>query len=122
MIEVNQVGLFNDIVIDVTSIYKLVDIQSDVVNPTSLDCLESYFMCSNFYVRGYKGLNYDDLVRATTRIAQRFDDPRFFNLLYILLQNSLDISNELINIITYTSYIFSYLSESFIWLLFKYFV
>nr|YP_010951917.1 Ycf22 [Laurencia obtusa]WMP12856.1 Ycf22 [Laurencia obtusa] len=122
LIEANQVGLFNDIVIDITLLDNLSSIEYQSVNPSSIKCLRSSFICSNFYVKGYKGLNYDDLVRATTRISQRFDDPRFFNLFYILLQNSIDISNEIEYLINYTSYLFFYLANLFILLVLRYFV
>nr|YP_009396765.1 hypothetical protein [Ophidocladus simpliciusculus]ARW65951.1 hypothetical protein [Ophidocladus simpliciusculus] len=95
IIEVNQIGLFNDVVIDITPIniyYQL----SQLSDPSSPDCFHSNYLCASSYTRGYKGLNYDDLIRATTRISQRFDDPRFFSLFYLLLQNSIDISSEIV--------------------------
>lgn len=52
------------------------------------------------YVTGDRGLNYDDLVRSTTRISQRFDDPRFFNLFYVFLQNGIEITDVIIELIT----------------------
>nr|ARW68256.1 hypothetical protein [Chondria sp. (in: red algae)] len=94
LIEANQIGLFNDIVIDITPPNNFKS--SYNINPKSIDCIDSSFICSNFYLKGYKGLNYDDLVRATTRISQRFDDPRFFSLFYLLLHNLVDISDEVV--------------------------
>lgn len=122
LIEANQVGLFNDVVIDITLVDTFYSIKYRYINPSSVQCLPSSFICSNFYVKGYKGLNYDDLVRATTRISQRFDDPRFFNLFYILLQNSIDISSEILYLINYTSDLFFYLANLFILLVLRYFV
>nr|YP_009399667.1 hypothetical protein [Digenea simplex]ARW69486.1 hypothetical protein [Digenea simplex] len=95
IIEVNQIGLFNDLVVDITPLIHT-ETTIEGLNALSPDCLMSTFICSDFYVKGYKGLNYDDLVRATTRISQRFDDPRFFHLFYLLLQNGIDISDEFI--------------------------
>jgi len=103
VVEANQIGLFNEVVIDI--------IQSNqyqgnyIINPKSVECINSPFVCSNFYLKGYKGLNYDDLVRATTRISQRFDDPRFFALFYVLLQNFVDISDEVFYFTNYFSYL-----------------
>nr|ARW60154.1 hypothetical protein [Laurencieae sp.] len=122
LIEANQVGLFNDIVIDITSLDNFNYINYKSINPISSQCLKSSFMCSNFYVKGYKGLNYDDLIRATTRISQRFDDPRFFNLFYILLQNSVNISDEVISFISYMSCFFSSLTDLTFLVLLKYFL
>nr|WMP11788.1 Ycf22 [Laurencia australis]WMP11999.1 Ycf22 [Laurencia australis] len=122
LVEANQVGLFNDVVVDVTLLDNFYSLEYHNVNPSSLHCLRSSFICSNFYVKGYKGLNYDDLVRATTRISQRFDDPRFFGLFYMLLQNSIDISNEITYLINYTSYLFFNLTNLVIVLMLRYFV
>lgn len=51
------------------------------------------------YVTGDRGLNYDDLVRSTTRISQRFDDPRFFNLFYVFLQNSIELTDVILELV-----------------------
>nr|YP_009391600.1 hypothetical protein [Laurenciella marilzae]ARW59744.1 hypothetical protein [Laurenciella marilzae] len=124
LIEANQIGLFNDIIIDITLLdhFYISDNDNQSLDPNSLQCLQSSFICSNFYVKGYKGLNYDDLVRATTRISQRFDDPRFFNLFYILLQNSIDISSQIVFITSHASYLFFYLTNLITLLLSKYLI
>nr|YP_010170922.1 hypothetical protein K8K75_pgp144 [Chondria tumulosa]QSD57063.1 hypothetical protein [Chondria tumulosa] len=119
IIEANQIGLFNDIVIDINP--QVNTKHSNQISPISVKCLNSTFICSDFYLKGYKGLNYDDLVRATTRITQRFDDPRFFSLLYLLLQNSIDISDEVFSLTQYISYIIYLLSDNIVFVLFKYF-
>nr|YP_010986233.1 hypothetical protein UYL67_pgp187 [Pachymeniopsis lanceolata]WOL37151.1 hypothetical protein [Pachymeniopsis lanceolata] len=97
VIETSQTGLLNDAVIDIIPLGTVslenmpdIDVFSDV-------CLESKFLCNLSYIYGERGLNYDDLIRAATRISQRFDDPRFFNLLYVFLQNSLEISEDIAN-------------------------
>lgn len=108
LFEANQIGLFNDRVVDITPIknYHLSDLKKN--NHSYLN--DQYYIKPNSYVKGYKGINYDDLIRATTRISQRFDDPRFFNLFYILLQNSIEISNDLSLIVhtlsSFVTYIF----------------
>nr|QCI06364.1 hypothetical protein [Dictyurus purpurascens] len=113
IIETNQVGLFNNTVIDIISLYQLnTDFETNnqkKINVFSENCRDSQFLCNNFYLKGDRGLNYDDLVRATTRISQRFDDPRFFSLFYTFLQNSIDISDDILRILQN----FSYLSYSF---------
>nr|YP_009398633.1 hypothetical protein [Kuetzingia canaliculata]ARW67819.1 hypothetical protein [Kuetzingia canaliculata] len=111
-IEANQVGLFNDVIIDINPSKKIFNEFTQFSNVFSKDCLNSSFICANFYVKGYKGLNYDDLVRSTTRISQRFDDPRFFNLFYLFLQNTIDISDEIVFLVYYMSYFFYILGES----------
>nr|ARW63681.1 hypothetical protein [Chondria sp. (in: red algae)] len=120
LIEANQVGLFNDIVIDITPPNNVKCINS--INPKSFNCIDSSFICSNFYLKGYKGLNYDDLVRATTRISQRFDDPRFFSLFYLMLHNLVDISDEIFYCVRCISSLMYLLSDFTIVFVLKYFV
>nr|YP_009395541.1 hypothetical protein [Vertebrata isogona]ARW64543.1 hypothetical protein [Vertebrata isogona] len=104
--EANQMGLFNDIVISINKSNFLFSISHsdysevlDVITPNS-------------YIKGYKGISYDDLIRSTTRISQRFDDPRFFSLFYLLLKNSIYISDEIIFLIYNSSTLFNFLIES----------
>jgi len=112
IVEINQTGLFNNTIIDIIPFEKLnVDfVKIKKINLFNKSCLSSKFLCNDFYLKGNRGLNYDDLVRATTRISQRFDDPRFFSLFYIFLQNTIDISDDIIYIlhnITYSIYFFT---------------
>nr|YP_010619427.1 hypothetical protein PN189_pgp143 [Xiphosiphonia pinnulata]WAX03440.1 hypothetical protein [Xiphosiphonia pinnulata] len=104
--EATQVGLFNDIVVTVTPLdyIKSNNLTSQLI--LSKDCKSLSVICPNSYVKGYKGINYDDLIRATTRISQRFDDPRFFNLLYLLLKSAINISDELLLLINDSSILF----------------
>nr|YP_009392214.1 hypothetical protein [Osmundaria fimbriata]ARW60776.1 hypothetical protein [Osmundaria fimbriata] len=120
LIEANQVGLFNDIIIDINPFNENVSRFIRPIDVFSKDCLNSAFICSNFYLKGYKGLNYDDLIRATTRISQRFDDPRFFNLFYLFLQNTIDISDEILFLVYQSSNLFYILNESIPLALLKY--
>nr|QCI08211.1 hypothetical protein [Pterothamnion crispum] len=96
IIETNQTGLFNDTVIDIVPLEQINQYQFKSINIFHKNCLTSDLLCNNQYIIGDRGLNYDDLIRATTRIAQRFDDPRFFSLFYFFLQNSLEISDDII--------------------------
>lgn len=116
LIETNQTGLFNDTMIDIVPLKKVKSKISDI-NVYSVSCLESNFLCNYHYIKGYRGLNYDDLIRAATRISQRFDDPRFFSLFYIFLQNNIDISDEILDILSSTSnllYIFLFLIKKYL--------
>nr|YP_009392011.1 hypothetical protein [Periphykon beckeri]ARW60359.1 hypothetical protein [Periphykon beckeri] len=94
--EATQIGLFNDIVVNVTPLNYFKQTNYAVPLILHKDCLLLPIICPNSYIIGYKGINYDDLIRATTRISQRFDDPRFFHLIYLLLKNSITISDELL--------------------------
>lgn len=116
LIETNQTGLFNDTVIDIIPL-EMISNQSSNTDIFSVSCLSTNILCHHHYLRGYRGLNYDDLVRAATRISQRFDDPRFFNLLYLFLQNNIDISNEILSTLTSASniiYIFLYFIKTYL--------
>lgn len=94
IIETTQTGLLNESVIDILPLSELNLQYDECNNPLSSLCKSSNFICNNMYIVGDRGLNYDDLVRSTTRISQRFDDPRFFNLFYIFLQNSIEITDS----------------------------
>lgn len=97
IIETNQTGLLNDGIIDVIPLenIKIKDKQDININVFSPQCIHSPFLCHLNYIEGNRGLNYDDLVRAATRISQRFDDPTFFNIFYLFLQNSIDLSDNI---------------------------
>ena len=92
IIETTQTGLLNDSVIDIVPLNNVAE--NLTISPTSFSCNSSKIICKNTYVLGDRGLNYDDLVRSTTRISQRFDDPGLFYLFYLLLKNSLELTEE----------------------------
>lgn len=88
--ETTQTGLLNDTVIDIIPLKNLQGYLN--TSPISLSCNSSKIICNNTYVLGDRGLNYDDLVRSTTRISQRFDDPGFFYLFYMFLTSSVEVA------------------------------
>lgn len=98
IIETNQTGLLNDAVIDIIPLEKISIKDMNNVNVFSKACIKSRLVCHLNYLEGERGLNYDDLVRAATRISQRFDDPAFFNIFYLFLQNSIELSDDILNI------------------------
>lgn len=98
IIETSQTSLFNNTVIDIIPLEKNLLNYFKEVNVFREDCYKSKILCNHQYIIGQRGLNYDDLIRATTRITQRFDDPRFFHLFYFFLQNSLLISDDFVHI------------------------
>ena len=88
--ETTQTGLLNDTVIDIIPLKNLQGYLN--TSPISLSCNSSKIICNNTYILGDRGLNYDDLVRSTTRISQRFDDPGFFYLFYMFLTSSVEVA------------------------------
>lgn len=102
IIETNQTSLFNNTIIDITPLMTNDKYYPQRINVFDKKCYKSAFLCNYQYVIGHRGLNYDDLIRATTRIVQRFDDPRLFSLFYFFLYNSLEIFDELPIIISNT--------------------
>ena len=94
IIETNQTSLFNNTTIDIVPLISHNKSNSQLINVLDKECNKSIFLCNNQYILGHRGLNYDDLVRATTRIVQRFDDPRLFNFLYLFIYNNLEILDE----------------------------
>ena len=96
LIETNQTGLLNEAVIDIFPLENIEILNKQFIDPLSAKCLNSKIICNLSHLKGNRGLNYDDLVRATTRISQRFDDPRFFNLFYIFLHNGIELSDNIV--------------------------
>lgn len=101
VIETTQTGLLNEPVIDIIPLIDLVNTNRQNYDPLSSFCDSSTIICNSGYVIGDRGLNYDDLIRSATRISQRFDDPRFFSIFYIFLQNSIDVTGSVIELIKY---------------------
>ena len=110
LIETNQTGLLNDTIIDIVPLKNLNEDNFSVKEgPLSRNCDDSQIICNSSYLKGERGLNYDDLIRATTRISQRFDDPKLFYGLYYLIGNILKSSSSLVDFtenIAYISYFF----------------
>lgn len=98
IIETNQTGLLNDTIVDIIPLNKILIQNVHNVSVFSDSCHSSSIVCHLDILEGDRGLNYDDLVRAATRISQRFDDPNFFNVFYLFLQNSLELSDDMVNI------------------------
>nr|YP_009244683.1 hypothetical protein Ppul_080 [Pyropia pulchra]AMK96925.1 hypothetical protein Ppul_080 [Pyropia pulchra] len=106
LVETNQTGLLNDTVIDIIPLNKLsVDYLSIKEGPLSRACDNSQIICNLNYLKGERGLNYDDLIRATTRISQRFDDPKLFYGLYYLIGNVLKLSHNFVDFTEQIAYI-----------------
>lgn len=99
IIETSQTGLLNDAIIDIIPLSSLSLVSKSNLNPFSRDCGNSNIICHKMYLVGDRGLNYDDLVRSTTRISQRFDDPRFFNLFYVFLQNGIELTDIILEFV-----------------------
>ena len=101
IVETNQTGLLNESVVDITPL-DVLQLKKDNKsnNPVSSFCDSSSIICNNMYIIGDRGLNYDDLVRSTTRISQRFDDPRFFHFFYVFLQNSIELTDIILDWLT----------------------
>nr|ALL97360.1 ycf22 [Pyropia endiviifolia] len=117
LIETNQTGLLNDTVIDIIPLNRLsADYSSIKEGPLSRTCDARQIICHLNYLKGERGLNYDDLIRATTRISQRFDDPKLFYGLYYLIGNMLKLSNNFVDFteqIAYVSLFFRLQLEDF---------
>lgn len=99
IIETSQTGLLNEAVIDIIPLTSLPFLSQSSPNPFSSNCKNSSIVCNKMYLIGDRGLNYDDLVRSTTRISQRFDDPRFFNLFYVFLQNGIELTDIILELV-----------------------
>lgn len=98
IIETNQTGLLNETVIDIVPLEKIMDNKSIIKSPLSKLCYSYDIICDSMCLEGDRGLNYDDLIRSTTRISQRFDDPRFFSIFYTFLRNAIELSDNILEL------------------------
>jgi len=98
IIEITQTGLLNESIIDIIPFENFDNVNNLYNNPLSKLCDTSNIICNSMYLKGDRGLNYDDLIRSTTRISQRFDDPRFFNLFYLFLQNGIEVTDAFLEL------------------------
>ncbi len=114
LIETNQTGLLNDSVIDIIPLEAISSDHHLTLDPLSVNCSDNHILCHLSYVQGDRGLNYDDLIRATTRISQRFDDPRFFNLFYVFLHNSVEITDNVLETLTDLSDLLNLLNKIYV--------
>ena len=99
LVETTQTGLLNEPLIDIVPLQLFSSTNN--VSPFSSTCSNSFIICNHAYIIGDRGLNYDDLIRSTTRISQRFDDPRFFSLFYVFLQNGIEFTDTLLDLMSY---------------------
>nr|YP_009541907.1 hypothetical protein [Neogoniolithon spectabile]AYR06116.1 hypothetical protein [Neogoniolithon spectabile] len=99
LVETTQTGLLNDSVIDIIPCNQFVIPSKSSSNIKIQSRLDHNSVYDGMYITGQRGLNYDDLIRSTTRISQRFDDPRFFNLFYVFLQNGIELTDTCFELI-----------------------
>lgn len=109
IIETSQTGLLNDTIVDIAPLTTITIDDYRKTDVFAKSCSLSSFICHLDYLEGDRGLNYDDLIRAATRISQRFDDPSFFSIFYLFLQNGLELSDDIINIAMDISNMLSFL-------------
>nr|QJH88243.1 Ycf22 [Pterocladia lucida] len=120
IIETSQTGILKDAIIDIIPLEVIKMSKIPYIDHFSNDCYMSKFLCNYHHLYGERGINYDDLIRATTRISQRFDDPRFFNLCYLLLQRLINVSYIMLDLsydikkalFLFSSYISQYLIKN----------
>jgi phospholipid/cholesterol/gamma-HCH transport system substrate-binding protein len=97
-VEANQTGLLNETVIDISPL---------VISPQLLaPKLEDEQLEEDSILTAYKGVHYDDLVRATTRVAQRLDDPKLFEQASELMCSLTNLSDEMLALIRIWKHIF----------------
>jgi len=65
IIETTQTGLLNESIIDIIPFDNFNNINYLYPNPLSNLCDTSNIICNSMYIKGDRGLNYDDLIRST---------------------------------------------------------
>ncbi|MBZ8179246.1 MlaD family protein [Oscillatoria salina] len=102
----NQSGLIGETSIDIIPQESLSD-QALAVNPTDSECKSSLIICENERVQGEVGASFEELLYNTSRIAEVYADPQFFQNINAAAQNAsiaaaevAKLSNELTQLST----------------------
>ncbi len=86
-IEANQVGLISQTSVDITPKQLLTE-DSLSLNPLSTQCPSEEIICHEDRLNGEVGVSLMELLRQTTRVAQAYSTPEFFDNVNALTKNA----------------------------------
>lgn len=87
VVEANQKGLIGESIIDITPNASL---PSGVITGKPLDkkCDRQYIVCNGSRLKGEIGISFDQLIRSSTELATTYSNPKFYQNVNRLLENS----------------------------------
>lgn len=88
-IEANQGGFIGETTIDITprSATPIAN-SANLPDPLSSDCNRRVMICNGDRLSGEMGVSFAELMRASTEFTETFSDPKFYNQITALTENS----------------------------------
>jgi phospholipid/cholesterol/gamma-HCH transport system substrate-binding protein len=88
-IEANQGGFIGETAIDIVPLSATeITNSANFPNPLSPDCNNRVMICNGDRLSGEMGVSFAELMRASTEFTETFSDPKFFNQITALTENS----------------------------------
>lgn len=86
--EVSQTGLIGEPVIEITPQGDVPNFKSDLAKAVDGNCDKNQIVCHNSEMSGRAGASFNELLRRTTALVNRYESPEIFNGLKKTLDNS----------------------------------
>jgi phospholipid/cholesterol/gamma-HCH transport system substrate-binding protein len=88
-IEANQGGFIGETAIDIVPLSATeITNSANFPNPLSSNCNNRVMICNGDRLSGEMGVSFAELMRASTEFTETFSDPKFFNQITALTENS----------------------------------
>jgi phospholipid/cholesterol/gamma-HCH transport system substrate-binding protein len=88
VVEANQSGLISESIIDITPKTSLPS-GVTIAKPLDQNCdRQEYIVCNGSRLKGQIGISIDQLIRSSTELATLYNDPKFYQNVNRLIENS----------------------------------
>jgi phospholipid/cholesterol/gamma-HCH transport system substrate-binding protein len=87
-IQSNRLGLIGESSVDIIPNETLSEEKVQANDPLKDDCDSNAILCNRERVKGETGLSLDDLIPLTVRLSELYSDPKFFQNLNSVIQNT----------------------------------
>jgi phospholipid/cholesterol/gamma-HCH transport system substrate-binding protein len=87
-IQSNRLGLIGESSVDIIPKDTLPEAEAQANDPLGDNCNAQVILCNEDRVKGETGLSLDDLIPLTVRFSQLYSDPKFFQNLNTVIQNT----------------------------------
>ncbi len=87
VVEANQSGLISESIIDIIPKTSLPN-EAIATKPLDKKCDRQYIVCNGSRLKGQVGISVDQLIRSSTELAAAYNNPKFYQNINRLLENS----------------------------------
>jgi phospholipid/cholesterol/gamma-HCH transport system substrate-binding protein len=87
-IQSNRLGLIGESSVDIIPNETLSEAEVQANDPLKDNCNSDVILCDQERVKGETGLSLDDLIPLTVRLSELYSDPKFFQNLNTVIQNT----------------------------------